>query len=849
MEPKYNYFGEHKIQYTIRIHIEEDNSLTLSIEGPEINEIYSSNYLLDNLNEKFEKVVSFKDISDFKKILEKNINKGTLILKSPYKSVIDSIWKIFPNDSSKNQTFTLISQKSFNKTISLFFFENYTKSESFVKEVENQLLIKQKEKIKFVNYTQFTYETNIFVDSMFFLLGKEEDEEKKINTFVKIIEEKEKINKFRSLLVFFDENNILNSLMKIINKLYKSQIFILILNSNDKANLYYEIANKINELSETKRSYFDMNNIFIYNDSKLELSKSIISILKVYTYFNQLGSGFYNKLQNTDLKIENYQDEVINLFHTHFFNILLCGRTGAGKSTFINKFLGEKKSFTLKTQSAGTYRNNFYIHKKYPIKIIDICGFAKGNEIQESLEKMKQIYNKDSLNILVDEPLTDAFSFYGDRRNNIHLLLYFNVYNEKYDILPGELPIIQEALNLKIPIIFLINKCPDTIFEDEEEMEDLISEVADARKGSDFEKYSTYCINCLNGKGFDKLLNGIYEKFKSNIIKDEDLVKIENHSLGEEEFIKLFKDSIFFGDIHPKDVFLNESLISSCINIKKLIVKLGGYYSNELKFFKSMKFYFKYKLYNNIWRNSEKNFFPLLTDLVQKIYSNFGIEKTQNECNDFIKKVISEYFSIDLKTEKKNKKQKKNDNIDELFEEDTCCGEEEDAAPYNFSLEKFSSDYTNLLKLYSNSKDSFKITEHIEEKNLKKKENINEIILNNNKPDKITTERLFTLIKRDFGLDDSKRDANSEEKIILKLFYISYVCNELIGILCGKMNQKSFKYTSIYNFYHTVSLSYNSAINGFKEIYKEMKQKEIEIKNYNKIKKSNNSDAPPAIFE
>ena len=849
MEPKYNYFGEHKIQYTIRIHIEEDNSLTLSIEGPEINEIYSSNYLLDNLNEKFEKVVSFKDISDFKKILEKNINKGTLILKSPYKSVIDSIWKIFPNDSSKNQTFTLISQKSFNKTISLFFFENYTKSESFVKEVENQLLIKQKEKIKFVNYTQFTYETNIFVDSMFFLLGKEEDEEKKINTFVKIIEEKEKINKFRSLLVFFDENNILNSLMKIINKLYKSQIFILILNSNDKANLYYEIANKINELSETKRSYFDMNNIFIYNDSKLELSKSIISILKVYTYFNQLGSGFYNKLQNTDLKIENYQDEVINLFHTHFFNILLCGRTGAGKSTFINKFLGEKKSFTLKTQSAGTYRNNFYIHKKYPIKIIDICGFAKGNEIQESLEKMKQIYNKDSLNILVDEPLTDAFSFYGDRRNNIHLLLYFNVYNEKYDILPGELPIIQEALNLKIPIIFLINKCPDKIFEDEEEMEDLISEVADARKGSDFEKYSTYCINCLNGKGFDKLLNGIYEKFKSSIIKDEDLVKIENHSLGEEEFIKLFKDSIFFGDIHPKDVFLNESLISSCINIKKLIVKLGGYYSNELKFFKSMKFYFKYKLYNNIWRNSEKNFFPLLTDLVQKIYSNFGIEKTQNECNDFIKKVISEYFTIDLKTEKKNKKQKKNDNIDELFEEDTCRGEEEDAAPYNFSLEKFSSDYTNLLKLYSNSKDSFKITEHIEEKNLKKKENINEIILNNNKPDKITTERLFTLIKRDFGLDDSKRDANSEEKIILKLFYISYVCNELIGILCGKMNQKSFKYTSIYNFYHTVSLSYNSAINGFKEIYKEMKQKENEIKNYNKIKKSNNSDAPPAIFD
>ena len=90
----------------------------------------------------------------------------------------------------------------------------------------------------------------------------------------------------------------------------------------------------------------------------------------------------------------------------------------------------------------------------------------------------------------------------------------------------------------------------------------------------------------------------------------------------------------------------------------------------------------------------------------------------------------------------------------------------------------------------------------------------------------ISSDRLLTLIKRDFGLDDSKRIATSEEKIIVKLFYISYVCNELIGILCGKMNQKNFKYTSIYDFYYTVSKSYNSPINWFLEISKEMMQKE-----------------------
>ena len=132
---------------------------------------------------------------------------------------------------------------------------------------------------------------------------------------------------------------------------------------------------------------------------------------------------------------------------------------------------------------------------------------------------------------------------------------------------------------------------------------------------------------------------------------------------------------------------------------------------------------------------------------------------------------------------------------------------------------------------------------------MKKKENINEIILNKKDSYIIFSDRLLTLIKKNFGLRDSKIIATSEEKIIVKLFYISYVCNELIGILCGKMNQKNFKYTSIYDFYYTVSKSYNSAINGFLEISKEMMQKEKEFKDYLKYKKSFNTDAPPAVYD
>ena len=116
--------------------------------------------------------------------------------------------------------------------------------------------------------------------------------------------------------------------------------------------------------------------------------------------------------------------------------------------------MGEKKSFTLKTKSAGTFRNNYYIHKKYPIKIIDVCGFAEGSEGKDNFEKMQSIYNKNLDNIIIDQSLSDIFDFYEDKRNNIHLLLYFNIYDDKYDILPGEMPVIIEAIEKKIPIFF-----------------------------------------------------------------------------------------------------------------------------------------------------------------------------------------------------------------------------------------------------------------------------------------------------------------------------------------------------------------------------------------------------------
>lgn len=154
-------------------------------------------------------------------------------------------------------------------------------------------------------------------------------------------------------------------------------------------------------------------------------------------------------------------------------------------------------------------------------------------------------------------------------------------------------------------------------------------------------------------------------EYEKNIIEEKNLQKIKDGSLTEEEFNVIYKDSLFFGDIRPGDIFLNESLLKSVKDIKTLVVQLAAYYTNELGLFKSMGFYLFNNIYNNMKIDSKTNFFPLFTNIIKKIYENFGIDdKTEKDCNNFIITKISEYFNINIELEKQNlkeEKDKKND--------------------------------------------------------------------------------------------------------------------------------------------------------------------------------------------
>ena len=188
MTEDFKYEGQDKKPYVISINVKNEKELTLSFFGEnETNEIYSSNYTVDNLNEKFGKIIQFKKISEFKSVLKNNINNKLTTLKPPYRNVINSQWNIFPKDKKRQETFILISSKSINKNISLIFYSNFTKSEPIIKELEKQLIVKQKTKKDEQTYSHITFNDNMFLDSMYFLIGKYENEKKKIEDYLKII--------------------------------------------------------------------------------------------------------------------------------------------------------------------------------------------------------------------------------------------------------------------------------------------------------------------------------------------------------------------------------------------------------------------------------------------------------------------------------------------------------------------------------------------------------------------------------------------------------------------------------------------------------------------------------------
>ena len=195
--------------------------------------------------------------------------------------------------------------------------------------------------------------------------------------------------------------NLKEDLMKFINKNQKKEE---LMNFDE----IKEEKIKLEESSHKTINIKDNNtNEFLINENtrnKIENNKEILEFLNklhvLFSYYNELGDIFsFINSKNEEVIIKTIDDMDI----TAFINILMLGRTGAGKSTLINLLLDEKKSIEGGTGFSTTSKNiKVYQKSGIPLRFYDVKGIEDQETLNNYLNLLKNYgeSNKESIDNL-----------------------------------------------------------------------------------------------------------------------------------------------------------------------------------------------------------------------------------------------------------------------------------------------------------------------------------------------------------------------------------------------------------------------------------------------------------------
>lgn len=324
------------------------------------------------------------------------------------------------------------------------------------------------------------------------------------------------------------------------------QPFILFLTKKDE-NPKVEILYKYitNEYFD-KRTLYALKYPSINNEN--ETNKILELICKFRNYYHEEGDSF-----------ESFNEELSTQYK---FNILVCGRAGSGKSSFINKFLGEKKAKEGEGLSV-THKIVSYCHRKYPINISDTPGFEDIKTVN-NVKNLLERYNKKLL----------------DGRKKINLIIYLFPYGER-SVLSMELPLLESLLRYNTEIIFVINFVTESIEKShykrikqicEDSLRKIFPEDFNIRiypinLYSQIDDDDSDNIKVIKAFGMDKLFKDIYSIFKSDITSIKEIMKIKSI----ENLFNFFEKNKLFN--HFKQI--NDIFISFRSELSNLILSYG----------------------------------------------------------------------------------------------------------------------------------------------------------------------------------------------------------------------------------------------------------------------------------
>lgn len=213
----------------------------------------------------------------------------------------------------------------------------------------------------------------------------------------------------------------------------KNQPFILFLTKKDdnpiRKNFQKLIKNNLFDERNINVSSYKINQSDDNNKIYLIIENMFSKIWGIYSYYNSLGD--YTLIPEREIIITK------ELF-PYKLNILVCGKSGLGKSTFINLVLNEKRAKEGEGISLSS-KIIRYSHSYYPIAFYDTPGI-------NSPESAKKLINKLELyNIKLKEA-----------KKRIHLLIWFFDFKKRTDI-EQESKILNKLPEFNAEILFLIN--------------------------------------------------------------------------------------------------------------------------------------------------------------------------------------------------------------------------------------------------------------------------------------------------------------------------------------------------------------------------------------------------------
>ena len=193
----------------------------------------------------------------------------------------------------------------------------------------------------------------------------------------------------KTTIVYFDDKNI-DSIIDYFLKehnLYFMPFIFFIGSEEENKELHNKILKGIKDLKKNINPHTFKYCIFNKDVDNFLINLNM-NLIECAAFYNELGDEFkFPKNFMDDKLMENDLNEILQNFAT--FNILICGRPGVGKSTFINNMI---KAMICKASVGEECSSKIvkYIHRSLPITFYDTPGISTEQRMKDIIDLIKK---------------------------------------------------------------------------------------------------------------------------------------------------------------------------------------------------------------------------------------------------------------------------------------------------------------------------------------------------------------------------------------------------------------------------------------------------------------------------